>query len=203
MPFHLELLYLNDVSVNGHWRGCPLALASAAGQSQPHAVLESCRFRHRLHKTCCAPFSATSGFSLPPPAKSPESTQTWTFSQFWHCDATMILIVYRHALRVSELTALRWDQVDLAPPIVLFPAHKAQAPACAPVFSHLGLPALGVPVTLSVTGPPNIEATFTLFRCRVPFKSGKECAIKRGKGQKTGQWSRTMGLALGSGAWRR
>lgn len=31
-----------------------------------------------------------------------------------HRDATMILIAYRHALRVSELVALRWDQVDLA-----------------------------------------------------------------------------------------
>lgn len=31
-----------------------------------------------------------------------------------HRDATMITIAYRHALRVSELIALRWDQVDLA-----------------------------------------------------------------------------------------
>ena len=30
-----------------------------------------------------------------------------------HRDATMILIGYRHALRVSELVALRWDQIDL------------------------------------------------------------------------------------------
>lgn len=30
-----------------------------------------------------------------------------------HRDATMILIAYRHGLRVSELVALRWDQVDL------------------------------------------------------------------------------------------
>jgi site-specific recombinase XerD len=29
-----------------------------------------------------------------------------------HRDATMILIAYRHGLRVSELTALRWDAVD-------------------------------------------------------------------------------------------
>lgn len=29
-----------------------------------------------------------------------------------HRDATLILIAYRHALRVSELVALRWDQVD-------------------------------------------------------------------------------------------
>jgi type 1 fimbriae regulatory protein FimE len=30
-----------------------------------------------------------------------------------HRDATMIMICYRHGLRVSELVALRWDQVDL------------------------------------------------------------------------------------------
>src|ERR1700694_612416 len=29
-----------------------------------------------------------------------------------HRDATMILVAYRHGLRVSELCALRWDQVD-------------------------------------------------------------------------------------------
>lgn len=30
-----------------------------------------------------------------------------------HRDATLILIAYRHALRVGELVSLRWDQVDL------------------------------------------------------------------------------------------
>ena len=30
-----------------------------------------------------------------------------------HRDATMILVAYRHGLRVAELCALRWDQVDL------------------------------------------------------------------------------------------
>lgn len=30
-----------------------------------------------------------------------------------HRDATLILVAYRHGLRVSELVALRWDQVDL------------------------------------------------------------------------------------------
>src|ERR1700694_120597 len=29
-----------------------------------------------------------------------------------HRDATMILVAYRHGLRVSELCALRWDQID-------------------------------------------------------------------------------------------
>ena len=31
-----------------------------------------------------------------------------------HRDGTMILVGYRHGLRVSELVSLRWDQVDLA-----------------------------------------------------------------------------------------
>jgi type 1 fimbriae regulatory protein FimE len=34
-------------------------------------------------------------------------------SRYGHRDATMILLAYRHGLRVSELTTLRWDQVDL------------------------------------------------------------------------------------------
>jgi integrase len=30
-----------------------------------------------------------------------------------HRDATMILVAFRHGLRVSELVALKWDQVDM------------------------------------------------------------------------------------------
>jgi type 1 fimbriae regulatory protein FimB/type 1 fimbriae regulatory protein FimE len=33
--------------------------------------------------------------------------------RYGHRDATLILIAYRHGLRVSELVALRWDQIDL------------------------------------------------------------------------------------------
>lgn len=33
--------------------------------------------------------------------------------RYGHRDATMILIAYRHGLRVAELCALRWDQLDL------------------------------------------------------------------------------------------
>ena len=31
-----------------------------------------------------------------------------------HRDSTMILVAYRHGLRVSELVDLRWDQIDFA-----------------------------------------------------------------------------------------
>jgi site-specific recombinase XerD len=33
-------------------------------------------------------------------------------NRWGHRDATMVLVAYRHGLRVSELTDLRWDQVD-------------------------------------------------------------------------------------------
>jgi integrase len=33
-------------------------------------------------------------------------------NRWGHRDATMVLVAYRHGLRVSELVDLRWDQVD-------------------------------------------------------------------------------------------
>jgi integrase len=34
-------------------------------------------------------------------------------NRYGHRDATMVLVAYRHGLRASELTDLRWEQVDL------------------------------------------------------------------------------------------
>jgi site-specific recombinase XerD len=47
-----------------------------------------------------------------------------------HRDATMILVAYRHGLRVSELVDLRWDQVDSGPPRCTSagPSRARQAP---------------------------------------------------------------------------
>jgi type 1 fimbriae regulatory protein FimE len=50
-----------------------------------------------------------------------------------HRDATMILIAYRHALRVSELTALRWDQVDLAQGLLHVRRRKNGNPSTHPL----------------------------------------------------------------------
>ena len=36
-----------------------------------------------------------------------------SFGRHGHRDSTLILIAYRHGLRVSELVSLRWDMVDL------------------------------------------------------------------------------------------
>jgi len=50
-----------------------------------------------------------------------------------HRDGTMILIAYRHALRVSELTALRWDQVDLAQGLLHVRRRKNGNPSTHPL----------------------------------------------------------------------
>src|SRR6188472_3629061 len=35
-------------------------------------------------------------------------------NRWGHRDATMVLVAYRHGLRVSELVDLRWDQIEFA-----------------------------------------------------------------------------------------
>ena len=48
-------------------------------------------------------------------------------------DATMILMAYRHALRVSELVAQRWDQVDLDAGLLHVRRQKNGAPSTHPL----------------------------------------------------------------------
>jgi len=50
-----------------------------------------------------------------------------------HRDATMILVAYRHALRVSELVSLRWDQIDLAQGLFHVNRLKNGTPSTHPV----------------------------------------------------------------------
>ncbi len=50
-----------------------------------------------------------------------------------HRDATLILLAYRHGLRVSELVALRWDQVGLKQGILHVARRKNGSPATHPL----------------------------------------------------------------------
>lgn len=50
-----------------------------------------------------------------------------------HRDATLVLIAYRHALRVSELVAIRWDQVDLEQGLMHVGRLKNGTPSTQPV----------------------------------------------------------------------
>jgi type 1 fimbriae regulatory protein FimB/type 1 fimbriae regulatory protein FimE len=48
-------------------------------------------------------------------------------------DATMILVAYRHGLRVSELVDLRWDQIDFSGAVLHVRRAKQGTPSTHPV----------------------------------------------------------------------
>ena len=50
-----------------------------------------------------------------------------------HRDATLILIAYRHGLRVSELVSLRWDQIDLGQGLLHVVRAKNGTPSTHPL----------------------------------------------------------------------
>jgi integrase len=47
-------------------------------------------------------------------------------------DRTLILLAYRHALRVSELVTMRWEQIDLKAGLG---KRMGMAPCGAPIFN--------------------------------------------------------------------
>jgi integrase len=50
-----------------------------------------------------------------------------------HRDATMILVAYRHGLRASELTDLRWDQIDFVTATLHVRRVKQGSPSTHPI----------------------------------------------------------------------
>ena len=50
-----------------------------------------------------------------------------------HRDATLILLTFRHGLRVSELVSLRWEQIDLKQGLLLVNRMKNGAPSSHPI----------------------------------------------------------------------
>jgi integrase len=54
-------------------------------------------------------------------------------NRWGHRDATMILVAFRHGLRVSELVDLRWDQIDFTHAVLHVRRAKKGTPATHPV----------------------------------------------------------------------
>ena len=54
-------------------------------------------------------------------------------NRWGHRDATMILVAYRHGLRVSELVDLRWDQIDFNAGTMAVRRAKRGTPATHPI----------------------------------------------------------------------
>ena len=57
-----------------------------------------------------------------------------TGNRHGHRNATMILVAYRHGLRVSELVDLRWDQVDFRTATLHVRRLKAGTPSTHPIL---------------------------------------------------------------------
>jgi type 1 fimbriae regulatory protein FimB/type 1 fimbriae regulatory protein FimE len=54
-------------------------------------------------------------------------------NRYGHRDATMILVGYRHGLRASELTDLRWDQIDFSAATLHVRRVKQGTPSTHPI----------------------------------------------------------------------
>ena len=50
-----------------------------------------------------------------------------------HRDATIIMLMFRHGLRVSEACALRWDQIDLTSAVIHVNRAKGSVPSTHPL----------------------------------------------------------------------
>jgi integrase len=55
-------------------------------------------------------------------------------NRWGHRDGTMILVAYRHGLRASELTDLRWDQIDFATATLHVRRVKQGSPSTHPIM---------------------------------------------------------------------
>ena len=129
---------------NAHFRESASDEASAQ-QPRPEPATEHAdtRFRESLAKPAQKP--------APKPPRKPRNAERRTreyltpaeveqvitaaerIGRHGHRDATMILLAYRHGLRVSELTALRWEQMDLTQGMLHVRRRKNGTPSTHPL----------------------------------------------------------------------
>jgi integrase len=55
-------------------------------------------------------------------------------NRWGHRDATMVLVAYRHGLRVSEIVDLRWDQIEFASGVLHVRRVKRGTPSTHPIL---------------------------------------------------------------------
>ena len=97
-----------------------------------------------------------------------------------HRDATLVLLSYRHALRVSEVVVLRWDQVDLKGGLLHVRRRKNGSPSthplCGPELRALRRLARDYPpcpyVFVTERGGPLTDATVRKFVARAGQAAG-------------------------------
>ncbi|MCS3758659.1 tyrosine-type recombinase/integrase [Bradyrhizobium centrosematis] len=67
-------------------------------------------------------------------AEVDQLVQTAKRNRWGHRDSTMILVAWRHGLRVSELVDLRWDQIDFASATLHVRRVKQGTPSTHPIM---------------------------------------------------------------------
>lgn len=67
-------------------------------------------------------------------AEVAQLTEAAKANRYGHRDATMILVAYRHGLRVSELVDLRWDQIDFTTATLAVRRAKRGTPSTHPIL---------------------------------------------------------------------
>ena len=82
-------------------------------------------------------------------------------NRWGHRDATMLLVAYRHGLRVSELVDLRWDQADFRTATLHVRRVKQGTPSTHPI---LGDELRGLRGGFSATRSPKSPFVFTSER---------------------------------------
>ena len=100
-----------------------------------------------------------------------------------HRDATMLLVAYRHGLRASELTDLRWDQIDFSTANLHVRRAKRGTPATHPILGD------------------ELRALRRLQREQAP-KSPFVFTTERGGPFTTAGFARIVRLRPGERAWR-
>jgi site-specific recombinase XerD len=67
------------------------------------------------------------------PGELDKLTEAARGNRYGHRDATMILVAYRHGLRVAELCDLRWDQIDFCGAVLHTRRLKNGTPSTHPI----------------------------------------------------------------------
>jgi len=67
-------------------------------------------------------------------AEVAQLTEAARANRYGHRDATMVLVAYRHGLRVSELVDLRWDQIDFDTATLAVRRAKKGSPSTHPIM---------------------------------------------------------------------
>ncbi len=91
--------------------GAVVSMVERAGAATPHSIYEQFGGSHRADGPTWN--AAGSWNTSPLPKLNDSSQQPGRMADTLHWDATLILLCYRHGLRVSELVALKWSQVEL------------------------------------------------------------------------------------------